>query len=167
VPKKILSKLVNADIIFTGFVLAVLILYTFFAVIMRYFIGRPVLWGEEFQLVCIVIIVFLGVGAGFRTKSHVAIDFLVEMFPQKIKKIIIVFVYILSILIILYFFIQGVVFVRQMHSTQRVTDILRIPFFIVYSTFPIGCVSIMVNYTISLYTRYFKPDNAASGEAGK
>ncbi|MDR2738652.1 MAG: TRAP transporter small permease subunit, partial [Treponema sp.] len=54
----------NLDFIISGTVLAVLILYTFFGVVMRYFIRKPIIWGEEFQLFCIVIIVFFGAGAG-------------------------------------------------------------------------------------------------------
>ena len=165
--KKILAKLRHADILVTGFVLAVLILYTFFAVIMRYFVGRPILWGEEFQLVCMVTIVFLGAGAGFRTGSHVAIDFLVAVFPLKMQKIVILFIYILSVLIVVYFFVQGFVFVRQMYNTHRVTDILRIPFFLIYSAFPIGCISIIINYTISLHAKYLKGGNGTTGEVEK
>lgn len=154
--KNILAKLRNADIIIAAFVLAVLIIYTFFAVVMRYFVGRPILWGEEFQLICMVTIVFLGSGAGFRTGSHIAIDFLVVMFSWKVQKLIALFIYLLAMLIVLYFFIQGFVFISQMYSTARITGILRIPFFLIYLVFPIGCISILVNYTISVYIRYVK-----------
>ena len=160
--RKILAKLYNIDIIIAGFVLGSLILYTFFAVIMRYFINRPIYWGEEFQLICIIIIVFFGAGAGFRTGSHIAIDFLVDLFPWKVQKFITVIIYSVSVVVMIYFFIQSSAFVRQMFITKRITDILRIPFYLIYSAFPIGCALIIVNYTLVTYTKYFK-----SGEAGK
>jgi len=155
--KAVLSKLRNIDLVVAGFVLGVLIVYTFYAVIMRYFVGQPVHWGEEFQLLCMVIIVFLGAGAGFRTGSHVAIDFLVELFPWKLQKAIVLIIYILSILIMVYFFIQSSAFVRQMFVTGRITNILRIPFFLIYSAFPLGCLLVIINYTIATYSRYIKP----------
>jgi TRAP-type C4-dicarboxylate transport system permease small subunit len=158
-PKKILTKLYNLDIIIAGIVLGVLILYTFIAVIMRYFINRPIYWGEEFQLICIITIVFFGAGAGFRTGSHIAIDFLVDFFPLKLQKIITVFIYLISVAVMVYFFIQSSAFVRQMFNTRRITDILRIPFFVIYSSFPIGCALIIINYTIVTYTKYFKGGN--------
>ena len=155
--KKFLMKLYNLDILIAGVVLSVLVIYTFFAVIMRYFINRPVYWGEEFQLICIVVIVFFGAGAGFRTGSHIAIDFLVDLFPLKLQKITTVIIYAASIVAMVYFFIQSSALVRQMVATRRVTDILRIPFFVIYTAFPIGCALIILNYTIVTYLKYFKP----------
>jgi len=158
-PKKVLAKLLNIDIVIAGIVLGILILYTFFAVIMRYFINRPIYWGEEFQLICIIIIVFFGAGAGFRTGSHIAIDFLVDFFPMKLQKFIMVIIYLISIAVMIYFFMQSSAFVRQMFNTRRITDILRIPFYLIYSSFPIGCALVIINYSIVTYVRYFKNGN--------
>jgi len=158
-PKKLLAKLCNFDIIIAGIVLGVLILYTFLAVIMRYFVNRPIYWGEEFQLICIIIIVFFGAGAGFRTGSHIAIDFLVDFFPLKLQKVIAVIIFAMSIAVMIYFFIQSSAFVRQMYATRRITDILRIPFYFIYASFPIGCVLIIINYSVATYSKYFSNSN--------
>ena len=157
--KKIIARIKNLDLIIAGVTLGILICYTFIAVIMRYFINRPIYWGEEFQLICIIIIVFFGAGAGFRTGSHVAIDFLVDFFPMKIQKIVTIFMYCLSMVFMVYFFIQSSVFVRQMYLTHRVTNILRIPFFLIYAAFPVGCLLIIVNYSIATWQQYIKPGN--------
>ena len=162
-PKMSLKRLQNLDLVIAGFVLGALIIYTFVSVIMRYFINRPIYWGEEFQLLCMVFIVFIGAGAGFRTGSHIAIDFLVDLFPWKIQRVVVIFMYCLSVVIMVYFFIQSSMFVRQMFVTGRVTDILRIPFYIVYAVFPFGCVLVIINYTIATFSRYIKPgDEEAS-----
>ncbi|MDR1904945.1 MAG: TRAP transporter small permease subunit, partial [Treponema sp.] len=101
--KKVLNLLLNLDLALACVMLAALILFTFFAVIMRYIVSRPVIWGEEFQLFCIVIVVFFGAGAGFRLKSHVAIDIVVDFFPKKIQKIFEAVIYVLSVLVIGFF----------------------------------------------------------------
>ena len=157
--KKFFTKFKNLDLNIAAIVLGALIFFTFFAVIARYFFNRPIYWGEEFQLFCLVIIVFFGAGAGFRAGSHVAIDFVVELLPKKAEKAITIIVYLLSVAIMVYLFIQSSVFVRQMYLTERITNILRIPFFIIYSAFPIGCVLIIINYTVVTYFKYIKPDN--------
>jgi len=162
--KKILTNLRNLDIIIAGIVLGFLILYTFLAVIMRYFINRPIYWGEEFQLICIIIIVFFGAGAGFRTGSHIAIDFLVDFFPLKLEKIVTVIIYLISVVVMIYFFVQSSAFVRQMFVTRRITDILRIPFFVIYTSFPIGCALIIINYSVVTYTKYFSGSNKEAGK---
>ena len=162
--KKFLAILRNLDLIIAGTTLGVLIAYTFISVIMRYVVNRPIYWGEEFQLLCIVIIVFLGAGAGFRKGTHVAVDFLVDLFTWKAQRIIAILMYIISMVVMVYFFFQSAVFVRQMFATNRITNILRIPFFLIYAAFPLGCILIIVNYTIAAYFKYIKP---GSGEEGQ
>ncbi|MDR1249736.1 MAG: TRAP transporter small permease [Treponema sp.] len=153
--KRLRRILGDLDFYIAGTVLAALILFTFFGVIMRYFINRPVIWGEEFQLFCIIIIVFFGAGAGFRTGSHVAIDFVVDLFPRKAQRVFEVIIYVITMLVFIYFALQSAVFVRQMYATKRSTDILNIPYFLTYSAFPLGCVLMMVNYTVVVYRKLF------------
>ena len=147
--------LANLDFIISGTMLAALILYTFLGVVMRYLIRKPIIWGEEFQLFCIVIIVFFGAGAGFRTGSHVAIDIVVDRFPEKAQKIFECVIYVISVGVFIYFALQSAAFVRQMYTTKRTTDILDIPHFITYSAFPLGCALMIVNYTLVEFRKHF------------
>ena len=153
--KRLRKILCDLDFYIAGTVLAALILFTFFGVVMRYFIHRPIIWGEEFQLFCIIIIVFFGAGAGFRTGSHVAIDIVVDRFPRKVQRIFEFFIYAVTIAVLIYFALQSTAFVRQMYATKRSTNILNIPFFLTYSTFPLGCLLMIVNYTMVVYRKLF------------
>ncbi|GHV84360.1 hypothetical protein AGMMS50212_17000 [Spirochaetia bacterium] len=136
--KKVLKKIQNFDLIISGTALSALILYTFLGVVMRYFVNRPITWGEEFQLFCEVITIFFGAGAGFRLGSHVAIDIVVDLFPKRAQRIIEIFIWAVSIVILVYFTVQSASFVRQMYATKRTTDILDIPHFITYSAVPLS-----------------------------
>ena len=149
----------NIDLVIAGFTLGAMILFTFIGVLARYVFNRPIYWGEEFQLLCIVIIVFFGAGAGFRTGSHVAIDFIVDLLPWKVQRTIVIIMYAFSMVIMVYFFVQSSMFVRQMFITQRITNILRIPFYVIYSAFPLGCLLVIVNYSIATFFRYIKSGN--------
>jgi TRAP-type C4-dicarboxylate transport system permease small subunit len=153
--KRLRQVIRDLDFYIAGTVLAALILFTFFSVVMRYFIGRPVIWGEEFQLFCIIIIIFTGAGAGFRTGSHVAIDIVVDRLPRKAQRIFEVFIYVVTMLVFIYFAVQSAAFVRQMYTAKRATNILNIPYFLTYSAFPLGCVLMMVNYTVVVYRKLF------------
>ena len=155
--KKNLIKILEVDLAIAGVTLGFLILITFVNVMARYIFNRPIYWGEEVQVICLIVVVFFGAGAGFRTGSHVAIDFLVEQFSEKVQKIIAIMIYFFCVALMLYFFVQSSVFVRQMYMTGRITNILRIPLYIVYSAFPIGCILIIINYTIATYLKYIKP----------
>jgi len=157
--KKISSYLWNIDLIIAGIMLTLLILFTFFAVVMRYVVGRPITWGEEFQLLSMVIIVFFGAGAGFRLKSHVAIDVVVDRFPPKIQRIIGIIVYILTVIILAYFFIHSASYMGQMFRTSRVTNILHIPYSLIYAAFPIGCALMILNYSVQFFGDKHKEKN--------
>ncbi|MDR3333399.1 MAG: TRAP transporter small permease [Treponema sp.] len=143
----------NLDVLIAGSALSALIVVTFLGVGMRYFIGRPIIWGEEFQLVCIIVVVFFGAGAGFRFGSHVAIDIVVERFPQGVQKAAEVIIYLISVIILGYFTLQSARLVQQMYTTERTTDILDIPYCFIYAAFPIGCVLMIINYSVSVYKK--------------
>jgi len=151
--KQAVRVLLNLDIIIACAALAALIVFTFAAVVMRYFVGRPIAWGEEYQLMSMVIIVFFAAGAGFRFKSHVAIDIVVDKMPQKAQKVIGFVIYALTVLILLYFFIHSVMYVRQMFETARVTNLLRIPYGLIYASFPLSCALMILHYTLQTFRK--------------
>ncbi|WP_343185005.1 TRAP transporter small permease [Anoxynatronum sibiricum] len=157
VKNKPLNYLLNLDLVLTGAAFLVLVTITFAGVIMRYFVNRPLVWLEEVQLMCFVWIVFFGAGAAFRTGSHVAIDMLVDRFPQQLRKIVEILIYIAVVLVLGYFMIQGWSLVQQMGQTNRLTNIFKIPYTLIYAAFPIGCVLMIINYSIATYTQVFKP----------
>jgi len=158
VKKRLSHYLLNADLVIAEITLALLILFTFAAVFMRYVVNHPVTWGEEFQLACIVLIVFFGAGAGFRLHSHVAIDFLVDLFPPRARKITENLIFILTIIILAYFFVHSAGYVRQMFLTERRTNILKIPYFLIYASFPISCVLMILNYAMNRFGKNQKEE---------
>ena len=145
-----LDKVLSLDFVIAGIALIVLIIITFAGVIMRYAVKKPITWGEEMQLFCFVWAVFFGGGAAFRLGGHVAIDVVVDMFPDKLKKIVEVCIYIVVILVLLYLLKQSSVYVGQMIKTKRTTNILNIPYYIIYGSLPVGCVLMIINYTITM-----------------
>jgi TRAP-type C4-dicarboxylate transport system permease small subunit len=151
--KKVLNTILNLDLIIAGIALTALILFTFSGVIMRYLVNRPITWGEEFQLFCIVVIVFLGAGAGFKMGTHVAIDIIVERFPEKARKIVEIIICVFSIIVLIYFTVQSSSLAAQMFRTNRISNILHIPYFLIYGTFPAGCLLMIGSYILSVYRR--------------
>jgi len=122
---------------------------------MRYFVNKPFVWQEEVQLWCFVWVVFFGSGAAVRAGSHVAIEVLVDILPSFLRKIIEVLIYIIVILALLYFMRQGMNLVQQMVKTGRSTNILKVPYKIIYGAFPVGCILMIINYVAVIYKKYF------------
>ena len=148
---KYIKWLCNLDVLAACAALVLLIGVTFFGVIMRYCFGEPFLWQEEVQLALIVWVVFLGGRYAFVCGSHAAIDIIVEMFPKKAQKVISVLIAIVTVVILSYVGYQGIRYIMQMARYNRVTNILKIPYSLIYIPLPIGCATMAIQACINTY----------------
>lgn len=153
---KSIKKILGFDAILAIIVLSVLITITFLGVIMRYCFSNPFSWIEEVQLLCFVWLTFLGGCTAYRTYSHVAIDIIIDAFPKKIKQIAEFIIYIIVVLVLLYMLKQGTTLVIQMFNSGRKTNILYIPYYIIYGIFPVGCLFMLINTTVATLENWIK-----------
>ena len=147
--KKIIG---NLDVVVASIALIVLILLTFSGVIMRYIVGKPYTWLEEVQLFCMVWIVFAAGGAAFRTGSHVAIEMVVEMFPQKVQKVIGYIIDIVVFVVIAYLFYNSLGFIQMFIKNGRASSMLKIPMTVQYGIAPVSYILMIISY---FYSKYF------------
>lgn len=163
---RMLSKVIgNLDIAVACIALVVLIALTIYGVAMRYVMGAPLTWLEEVQLACMVWIVFGAGGAAFRTGNHVAIEMVVEMFPEKVQKAIEVFISVVVVAVIAYLFKQSLGFIGVFVKSGRSTSMLGIPYTLIYGIAPVSYVLMIISYFYALF-RGVKSEakEAAQGE---
>ena len=151
--KNALYYLKNLDLIVTGASVVVLIILTFANVICRYIINSPITWCEEVQLWLFVWITFLGAGAAFRSNSHVSIEFLVDRLPHLGQRVIEIIDYILVVAALSFVTYASGLIVQQMEMMGRVTNILHIPYTLIYVAVPIGCLIMIVSFTVTFIER--------------
>lgn len=161
--KGFLDKILGIDYLISGLCLIILIFITFFGVIWRYFLNAPFIWQEEVQLALITWVIYFGASAAFRNGSHIAIDMIVDMFPEKLQRVMDIVIYIVSLGVLGFIFVNGISLVEQFVRTSRVTNILRIPTQYIYIAIPIGCVLMAVSYTVYL-VKDFRGLNTEEGE---
>lgn len=162
---KFLYILGNADIFISGCALVFLVGLTFIGVIARRFLAAPISWQEEMQVFCILWLVFLASGAVFRTIGHVSIEILVEMFNKRVQWIIEIFVYLIVTVTLIYTLSRSAALVSQLFATDRLTNILKIPYGFLYLSLPIGCTLMLISNTIVTVQKnfigYFKKNEEA------
>lgn len=124
--------------------LTVLIFVTVLGVFMRYFVNRPLTWLEEVQLWLLVWIVFFGGSAVTRRFGHIAIDAFVGLFPQWLRKFSIGICNAVTAIVMGFLFYFALRHVMQMYTSGRVTNILHIPYWLIYISVPICCVVTVV-----------------------
>ena len=120
--------------------LGFLVALTVIGVGMRYLINRPIYWMEEVQLWCFVWVVFLGACAVARANSHIAIDAIVSFFPMGLRRTVGVFALVVTIAALLFLGYYSCFHVWQMYERTRLTNILGIPYALIYFVVPLSCL---------------------------
>lgn len=151
--RSIVNILKSLDTIIAGASLVLLIAVTFFGVIMRYVVSRPFAWEEEVQLGLIVWVVFFGGRYAFVTGNHPAIDMFVDMFPKKAQNAMSVLITVFSICVLFYVGLQGFKYMAQMFRNHRSTNMLHIPFTLIYIALPLGCFLMSLQMTLNTVRR--------------
>lgn len=110
------------------------------AVVMRYFIDRPLQWTEEVAGLLMIWIVMLGGIAAERDNQHLAIPVVVDLLPPKATAAINLVVSLLSAAFLLYVSYVGLMLALTVKF--KVTDILRVSYFWIDIAIPVGFVAI-------------------------
>lgn len=147
---KFLYFLENIDIVIAAATLVVLIVLTFAGVIWRYVLKTPFTWLEEVQMACIVWIVFASAGAAFRTGNHVAIEMVADLLPKKFQKVLTVFISIVVVIVIGYLFKNTIGFIEMFAKSGRTTNMLKIPYTIIYGISIFSYIDMIVSYFYSV-----------------
>lgn len=113
----------------------------------RYVLGGSFFWAEEAAIWSMIWITFLGATVALRRGKHPRIDFLVNMFPIKIRKWVEAFDY---LVIAIFLAFLGWHSLPVVQKTGRIIAVgLRIPRSIMFYSILVGCV-LMVIYALLL-----------------
>lgn len=138
--KKSPSLLRDPDLLIACLALAVLIVITVAGVAARYIVNRPFGWMEEVQLWCLVWTSFLGASAVARYAGHIAIDAFIGIFPKAMQRVAYGICQLVTIAVLGFFGFYAYRLVMQMHNTERATNILEIPYSLIYAAVPVSCL---------------------------
>lgn len=112
------------------------------AVVMRYFVDRPLQSTEEISGLLMIWIVMLGAIAAEQDDQHLHIPLLLDMLPAKAAAGINLVVSLLSAAFLLYVSYVGLLLSMNVHF--KVTGILRISYFWIDIAVPVGFVVIAI-----------------------
>lgn len=165
-PKRqtLLTIVGNLDIIISGLALVALVLITFLGVIARRVFNSPFAWQEEMQVFCTLWLVFIASGAVFRTIDHISIELVVDALGEMLKWAVELFVYLVVMATLAFTLYRSYLLVAQLYETERLTNILKIPYYLAYIPFPIGCVLMMVSDTVVTVRRLFLKRGSSTKE---
>ncbi len=156
--KKIFIILDNFEEYLGAIILFIMVSVGFVNVLTRYLIKYPLAFTEEIELALFVYLVVLGTAAAFKKNAHLCVSFFVNLFPKKLKKIIIIFGMILSILLFGVLFYYGILQVRDERMFSTTSEALGIPTWYYTLSIPIGCFLIIIRLFQAIYIELKKKD---------
>jgi TRAP-type C4-dicarboxylate transport system permease small subunit len=139
------------------------VILTFLGVIWRYILSMPFTWMEEVQMACMVWIVFAAAGGAFRMGNHVAIEMIVDLMPQKLQRLMNIVISIVVVGVIGYLFVQSLGYIQVFLTSGRSTNMLKIPFWLIYSISIPAYIDMIVSYFWSLKNEVKSEAKEAAG----
>lgn len=127
----------NMDDIIASISVILIIAITVLGVFMRFVVGDPLKWTEEASLALFVWLTFFGASSVMKRDEHISIDFLVEISPKPVQKLLVWFKYIVVMLVlIIVFMVLG--YELAAHAWAKITPILRIHYTFIDLAVPAG-----------------------------
>lgn len=136
--------LTNLDAIITGVTLSICVVLVNANVIMRYFLNSPIHWAEEVVTSLFVWTVFIGSAYAYRKHSHLGVDIVINMLPEKVKGIVKAVMSVVELLVLVMLtvissqYVYHLIFSRSGKLKIALTDLLRVPKWWTGIAVPIG-----------------------------
>ena len=132
------SWLDKFDTVASIILVTVMIISIFLQIIFRYLVEDALTWTEELARYAMIFVVYLGVGIGTKTDSHMGVTVVVDLFFGRARKIVAAITYIITIIIYIALFILTCKMVQRAIEAPQYSPAMRIPIFLMYAALPIG-----------------------------
>lgn len=157
---RILKALNYVEEFFLCINLTIMAVICFIQVITRYLFHFSLPWSEELLRGLFVWSSCLGISVGFKTRSHLGVDALVNVFPKKIGTIVKFLTYLVSIAFFVVLIYYSAQICMQQYSTMQKTIAMRLPIVYISCALPI-CFIVTIFRVLQVMKEDFtkKPEN--------
>lgn len=113
-------------------------LILFANVILRYFFAQGLVWAEESVRYLIIWIVFLGSSVAARQSTHINVDVLVNLLPERPRRVALTALRALAALFSVGLCVWGARLVLLLKASGQITPGLQMPTYWAYLAVPVG-----------------------------
>ncbi len=110
-------------------------------------------WTEEVSLMMLVWFGMTGAAIGIRTGTHIGVEFVTNLFPQKAQRVLAIFVGLLMTIFSVFLFIEGIALAQGCWNDQMSCTLLSRGMF-VYLAVPVAAF-LMTLYSAELIVKQF------------
>lgn len=141
--KALIRILLNTEEIVSGVFLAVTVSVVILNVVLRYVFRSGLFWVEEVATTAFIWSVFVGAAAVYKRKMHIGIDLITRLFPESIRRIIVIVIDLMMITINGYVCYLSVLMIQA--NRLKTTPVLNIPAVYVNFSITVGFGLIMLH----------------------
>ncbi|MEH7246862.1 TRAP transporter small permease [Neobacillus niacini] len=118
----------------------------------RYVFHSPITGANEIVKTFLIVgVVFIGLSNTLKEKEHISVDIVVQKFPQKIRKILSLFVNLLGLLLFIFITYESWIVTYQAFVTnENYIGAFSFPMYAAYGLVPLGCLFIIVRLVINI-----------------
>ncbi len=142
-------------------ILGVLMTLIFIGVMMRLVLNSGLPWQEEISRIFYVIVVYLGASYGIRSQDHIRITVLLEVLPEKGRKILGIITDIIWGAFNIAIVVISMDLYQHMRSFFGKSAVLEIPLHFIFLTIPLGFLLL----TFRMIQTYFRKGEAPGSSA--
>lgn len=135
----------------TAIALLVQVTIVFFGVVFRYFLNNPLTWVDELSCFLLVFITFIGGYVALRELKLARLSFLVEMFPQTAKKILICIANLAILTLVAAISWYGIKLLGTPAILNQASPSMQLPMIIFYAFIPVSGIMMFVNMLLQTY----------------
>lgn len=131
--KEKIDKFINVVVIT---LIALIIIVVFIQVFSRYVLNNPLTWSEELARYLFIWITFLASVVVFRENGHMSVDFIVTLFPHKIRVLVdLIGKAIITIFLITILYVSPNIITI---TFKQLSPTLSVPMGVIYLAFPVS-----------------------------
>jgi TRAP-type C4-dicarboxylate transport system permease small subunit len=142
--------------------MAIVVALTFYQVITRFVLGHPSAWSEVAARAAMIWMVFLGLAAAFRQGTMIAVDFLVDISPNGMRRILFVIIAVASLIFLAILIWYGWGMTMRVRN-QNLAG-LQITIAWVYAALPVGSALAVLGVIGRLIEVMNEPDIGREGD---
>ncbi len=141
--RKIIGAINKFFIVFTAFLMVLMVIDVFLQVLFRFVIEKPLSWTEEVSRYLFVWIIWIGSGVVLAEKGHVGIDILVSRFSKEWRRRMEIIIYLLFLVPLSAMAYEGIALANL--NMNQPSAALRMPMGIPYAAIPISAILMILN----------------------
>jgi TRAP-type C4-dicarboxylate transport system permease small subunit len=136
--EKVIDRLTSIGAVIGGAFTGVMTVIVGYAVVARYLLNRPIGWSEEISTYLMVWAVFLGSAYTLKEDAHIGVDVLISRLKPEIKRIFLLFQYLVGILFLSCLFYKGIDMVDFSLKMGSRSIAIEFPLYIAHLSVPVG-----------------------------